>query len=514
MKKIWFMLLLICGACAFTACSDDENDLPLSERITGIDMPKEIVLGEKAEIKAKGFMTTAKLALENRAQGTVALKDAVFTETAVTFTVPADIIIETYSVILSQDGETFNMGELKVVDKPNPVKDLEVPEKMSLGDDIVIKGKGFNETTEFIFKNEENSFEIKPQVSENEATFILPIDKPTGNYTLVLSQNDWKWELKDIEILEKITSLQMPTIIGIGKKVEIFGEGFKSENFQLILQEIDSEKQFIPNDVIFTETGVSFTVPSDLTQGGSYNVILIYGENSEKEWLLGKVEALNQNKRMTKITFSNKIEEDGYESKEEWNLQYDDNNHLYQIIWNFDGEELTYKIEYADSKITIVSDYENFTYTLDGNRVAKSVDEDQEFSYTWSYNDNYLSEVVDDEGEGSFYEWDEDKNLVSVAYLEVAFSNSTQNNRLAIADPVGCIYKFIVQAMDNNQFFPFLLGVCGNHSVNLPTSTSIGEGEFADLKYEYNEEGYTTSVTTSSYGETKTLVFEYEDYYE
>ena len=140
MKKIWFMLLLVCSACAFTACSDDDPQLPLSERVTVSEMPKEIVLGEKAEIKAKGFVTTATLALENKAQGNVKLNDAVFTETMVTFTVPDDrtLIGETFSVILTQEEETLTLGEVKIVDKPNPVKNISIQGPIRNGDDATV----------------------------------------------------------------------------------------------------------------------------------------------------------------------------------------------------------------------------------------------------------------------------------------------------------------------------------------------------------------------------------------
>lgn len=522
MKKILFMLLLVCSACAFTACSDDDNEIPLSEKITGIDMPKEIVLGKKAEIKAKGFATTAKLALENKAQGTVELEDAKFTETMVTFTVPEDrtLIGETFSVILTQEGEKCTLGEVKVVDKPNPIEGLEVSGKITLGDDIAIKGKGFNETTEFIFANEQDTIRIKPQVNENDATFTVSIDEPAGNYTLSLLQNNWKWELKDIEIVEKITSLQMSNIINIGKKVEIFGEGFKAEKFQLTLQEIDSEKEAIViDDATFTETGASFIAPSDLIPNASYNIILVYGN---KEWPLGVVRAMNPiTKRITKITYLKNSEET--ESSEIWNLEYNGNN-LTQITTNLkatEGEEIyeneaIYTIVYDANKITVSSENDgDFIYTLVGNRISSS--SVYESPYTWKYtHENYLSSVSDEnpsENPWVMYFDYEDGNLTSMQYTQLlAFSDPELMNRSGNIDLVTCIYKFFIQAFENNDIFiPLLLGNCGNYSVNLPTSFSE-DYDNAQIKYEGID--YITSISTDIFGEAHKLVFEYEDYNE
>ena len=517
MKNIWFMLLLVCSACAFSACSDDDTRLPLSERITGKDLPKEIALGEKAEIKAQGFVTTAKLALESRQLGNIPLEDAVFTETKVTFTVPTDrtLINETFSVILTQEGETLNLGEVKVVDKPKPIEGLEVEAKIVLGDDIVVKGKGFNETTEFMFANEQDTIRIKPKVNENGATFVVSIEEPTGNYTLFLSQDNWRWALKDVEIVEKITDLQMDNTIHIGKEFEIAGKGFTAEEFKLVLQEVNLENKPIAIDkATFTETGVSFIAPNDLVKDASYNVILVYGD---KEWPLGKVTAIKLSKRINKITYSFVSEEDGYEEQEEWTFQYDDNNRISKIITD-SGEETTYNIEYTDPEITVSSGDSKYIYTLEGKRVVNSITEydgSVEMTYAWNYKENYLASIGDEEEPDYTIPFDyEDGNLTNIAaYYYLVFSEPELTNRAGNIDLVACIYQFFLQAfLDHNQFIPFLLGNCGNYSANLPTN--FGE-EQENAKIVYEGEEYITSISSDIiHSGAHKLVFEYEDYNE
>ena len=84
------MLLMVCSACAFTACSDndDEPTPPVAPTAT---MP-ETFTGEEVTVNGKDFVTAAKLILKNSADATKTLdiEGAAFTATSVTFTVPAD----------------------------------------------------------------------------------------------------------------------------------------------------------------------------------------------------------------------------------------------------------------------------------------------------------------------------------------------------------------------------------------------------------------------------------------
>ena len=91
MKNIWIMLLMVCSACAFTACSDndDEPTPPVAPTAT---LPETFTAGEEVTVNGKDFVTAAKLILKNSADATKTLdsEGAAFTATSVTFTVPAD----------------------------------------------------------------------------------------------------------------------------------------------------------------------------------------------------------------------------------------------------------------------------------------------------------------------------------------------------------------------------------------------------------------------------------------
>ena len=85
-------------------------------------------------------------------------------------------------------------------------------------------------------------------------------------------------------------------------------------------------------------------------------------------------------------------------------------------------------------------------------------------------------------------------------------------NRSGNIDLVACVYNFVNQPFDNDDLFlPFLLGICGNYSANLPTN--LGE-DYENAEIVYEGKDLITSASTDVYGETKKLVFEYENYYE
>ena len=79
------MLLMVCSACAFTACSDNDDE-PTPPVAPPATLPETFTAGEEVTVNGK------ELILKNSADATKTLdiEGAAFTATSVTFTVPAD----------------------------------------------------------------------------------------------------------------------------------------------------------------------------------------------------------------------------------------------------------------------------------------------------------------------------------------------------------------------------------------------------------------------------------------
>ncbi len=110
------MLLMICSVCAFSACSDDDDEKKEGEQekvcpVENIMVPPTAEAEGMVTITGKGFATTAKLALQKE-EGTPMEVEADITSDEVTFKVPANFLGE-YNVILTQDGE-WNIGTITI----------------------------------------------------------------------------------------------------------------------------------------------------------------------------------------------------------------------------------------------------------------------------------------------------------------------------------------------------------------------------------------------------------------
>lgn len=107
MKKIWFLLVMLCSVCAFTACSDDDekDDVTPVCPVTNVALDKTVALvGEEVVLSGKGFAAGAKLYLKG--ETSIAISDLTIAAdgTKVTFTVP-EAEAGDYPLMLQQGGD-------------------------------------------------------------------------------------------------------------------------------------------------------------------------------------------------------------------------------------------------------------------------------------------------------------------------------------------------------------------------------------------------------------------------
>lgn len=115
MKKIWFILLIICAAC-LGACSDDDNNVNTGEiPVKGYVLPPFVRLGTEMVIPGKGFSPDAQLFVKNEAGDLIPIPTEKITSSGILFTVPTTLERGNYDVVLKQDGE-WVMGTWAVKD--------------------------------------------------------------------------------------------------------------------------------------------------------------------------------------------------------------------------------------------------------------------------------------------------------------------------------------------------------------------------------------------------------------
>lgn len=127
MKKIWLMLAMICSVCAFTACSDDDNNdagdtTPVCP-VTNISLDKSSAkVGDQVVLSGKGFATGAKLYLKKTDEIQISGIAITSDGTTVTFYVP-EVEEGVYNLVLEQNGK-WTLTPTLTVEKKEVIKKL------------------------------------------------------------------------------------------------------------------------------------------------------------------------------------------------------------------------------------------------------------------------------------------------------------------------------------------------------------------------------------------------------
>ena len=240
-------------------------------------------------------------------------------------------------------------------------------------------------------------------------------------------------------------------------------------------------------------------------------------QNNE-EYELGTVEVIvnKVEKTLTKVIFSD------YLGTIEYTLTYGEGGQIEKIGYTVEAEgetqEMIYNVKREGEQILIADEEEaeTFTYVLKDGKIASYVDA-YGTSFRLEYTDNYLTSVIgvyEGENEDGEIEKEEypveykytDNNLVAIDGGGLKFGE--QKNITNGVDPVICIYKFILTAItENSDFFPHLLGLCGNSSANLPTSSDVIYGNLP-FTYTYEEWGGIKSITCTDEEDVSTISFD------
>lgn len=314
-------------------------------------------------------------------------------------------------------------------------------------------------------------------------------------------------------------TVTLPETLTAGQEITMNGKDFATDAKLVLKNSADETKTLDMESAVFTATSVTFTLPAD-AEAGTYKVVV---RQNDKEYELGTVEVVKEvieiEKTLAKIVFS-----DYSGSIVEYVLTYGEDGQIAKIGYVIKSEgdedqEVIYNVKREGEQITIADDEEaeNYIYTLKDGKVTGSNFYDTD--YRWEYKEGYLASVIGiypgEEGEEPEeevileYEYTAGKNLEKISGSGLKFGEN--KNIPNGVDPVICIYKFILTAIsENGDFFPHLLGLCGNASVNLPSSLDARNGNLP-LTYIYEDWGGIKSITCESEDGNSVITFEYED---
>lgn len=317
----------------------------------------------------------------------------------------------------------------------------------------------------------------------------------------------------DEEKVCPVTEIVVPETAEAEGTVTITGKGFAT-TAKIALQK--EEEQPMEVEARITSTEVTFKVPAKFM--GDYNVIL----TQDGVWKIGTINitAAARGLRVKKIIANNQDEH-------VFQFTYDDQNRISNITripnqienyaWSFD-------FTYEENRINVSATYNdpdgaekgNFSFNLSDGKIISTLDEEGTES-PWEYNENnYLTC-------GGYEECDftwENNNLTELysnyAYTrgKAIFDNSELKNNSSI-DIVPIMYNYFAYVLDNDEhdILAYMLGICGNRSINLPTEMTDNSGDMQTINYTMNSEHSEyiseASINTTEEG-TYSIKFIYE----
>lgn len=157
MKNVYlFLMMMMCTVCAFTGCSDEEDDAPVCP-VTGVVLPKQAQkAGSEFQIAGNGFSSTCEIYL--RAKQDVKAEVTERLASTLKVMIPVTLTSGEYDVVLKQEGE-WTIGKITVEEKV-----VKVVKKITLkGDDDYFYEFTYDDATGRILKMEESYSDSKAQ---------------------------------------------------------------------------------------------------------------------------------------------------------------------------------------------------------------------------------------------------------------------------------------------------------------------------------------------------------------
>ena len=282
MKNLWLMLLTVLSL--FAACSDDdEKDIPTCP-VTVSEMAKNAIIGAEYTIKGDGFVQTAKFSFQNEA-GTTYLEDVQIETAQVIFTIPTTITAGKYDLMLEQNG-SWKLGEVTLNVKELPVTDLKLPSSAELGGEIIIEGNGYTDDMElFLLSAEGKKVALEVALTENGIKTVIPQDVAVGEYSLLLVQGNFEWNLGSVNVtkplVKRIKSFTFDMGMG-AEMLQVWTLGYDEENRLTTIDATWMGEPYLSYQFAYSENKIE--VVSDGYYFDLKNGRIVYSSAAGNDW--------------------------------------------------------------------------------------------------------------------------------------------------------------------------------------------------------------------------------------
>lgn len=317
---------------AFSACSDDDDDKAPVNPVSNAKVPETAEIGGTFVITGTGFTDSGiALYLEDAEKERTKL-EASFSASGATCIVPKSVTETSFEVILTQNGNEWKLGTINIIMGPNPITTPSVPAEALIGEDLVLGGVGYNDSSKIYLENEaEERKELEITNRQNDGlTCSITNEISTGNYKVILTQDGGEWVLSENIFITKLKKV---------KKIALF------EKYYEQLYETRSYELSWANN-----TPTKFTVHNEMNE---YAPIVDYNIESRNEQIIAQTD--NEDADIVEFTLTlngNKVaktEAIDYRNRNytrEWQYTSEYLNSLYDV-----SRGMRVKYEYNDENI-------------------------------------------------------------------------------------------------------------------------------------------------------------------
>lgn len=409
------------------------------------------------------------------------------------------------------------VGPGKDPDK-DPLANCVLPASVKAGGEVQVQWDGFKDDAAISLVGEDSASEMMQVkiVTAYGLTFGVPIDFPTGVYTVVLKQQGETMELGSIKVDAPdmpVTGLKVPAGAVQGEVVSIDGIGFK-DGCKVIAVGQDGAEYELPAGL--SVSGISVTIPETLAEG-DYQLYLI---QDGLRWLLSSSFSV-----VAEVVVKTLERVDYYTS-------YDDER-LLRLTWEISREEpvtLTLSQFIVTGDEAVLDIYDQYVLGSDGffelvvdgfeesNNMKMSYTRDDEGKviladvlrygkkettpFTWTYDqDGFLTDVSSPVASLSSFEY-EAGNMVTFRNTAFEFGDPSLVNNPSAPDVIWA-YMALMDNKEPFMYVPYFLGWYTKASAQLPTAmlepSNTGTGtDTYPITYEFDSDGYVVKMYLGS----------------
>ena len=437
MKKITEVLLAMMLAAVAVSCGEKVDPTPVGpgkdpdkDPLANCVLPASVKAGGEVQVQWDGFKDDAAISLVGEDSASEMMQVKIVTAYGLTFGVPIDFPTGVYTVVLKQQGETMELGSIKVDAPDMPVTGLKVPAGAVQGEVVSIDGIGFKDGCKVIAVGQDGAeYELPAGLSVSGISVTIPETLAEGAYQLYLIQDGLRW------LLSSSFSVVAEVVVKTLERVDYY-TSYDDERLLRLTWEISREEP------------VTLTLSQFIVTGDDA-VLDIYDR-----YVLGS---------------------DGF----------------FELV--ADGFE-----ESNNMKMSYTRDDEGKVILADVLRYGKT----ETTPFTWTYDqDGFLTDVSSPVASLSSFEY-EAGNMVTFRNTAFEFGDLSLVNNPSAPDVIWA-YMALMDNVEPFMYVPYFLGWYTKASAQLPTAmlepSNTGTGtDTYPITYEFDSDGYVVKMYLGS----------------